>query len=188
MGYIQNVIKNGAANSIARFKNYDVAGKMNSALDSFGIEMPKLSMPEAAKEMKLDLDPSVIKMPAGVDNYISPIAAKLTSGVKLPSELGGIPLPQMPDLSSVSSEVDGYLSGMGLDTNKLGIRSVSDILKEPDLSSLKQVQFESPVDLDNMPDITKSLDDFNMQETQSEIDKFTSQIPGAGSFDISKYF
>ena len=188
MGFLKSTIKSGAYNAINQIKSVDMGSKLNSALGSMGLEMPKLEMPEAAKNMKLDLDPSALKMPAGMDSYISPIASKLMSGVKLPSEIGGVPLPQMPDLSSVSSEVDGYLSGMGLDTNKLGIRSVGEILKAPNLSELKSVQFESPVDMNNLPDLTTSLDGFDMGETQSEIDKFTKQFSGIDNFDISKYF
>jgi hypothetical protein len=188
MGFLKSTIKSGANNAINQIKNVDMGTKLNSALGSMGLEMPKLDVPDVAKNMKLNIDPSAIKMPAGMDSYISPIASKLMSGVKLPSEIGGVPLPQMPDLSSVSSEVDGYLSGMGLDTNKLGIRSVGEILKTPNLSELKQVQFESPVDMNNLPDLTSSLDDFSLEGTQSEIDKFTNQFPGVDSFDVSKYF
>ncbi len=88
----------------------------------------------------------------------------------------------------MSSKVDEYLSGFGFDAEKLGIRSVSDILKEPDLSALKDVNWASPVTIDTIPDLTKSMDAFDINSVQSQIDQVTSKIPDVDSIDISKYF
>lgn len=191
MGAIKNLIKTGANQSLNRLKNYDVGGKMTSAIESAGFDIPKVEMPDQVKEMKLNIDPSIIKPPAGMTNYISPLLEKGLSltGVKLPSEIGGVELPTLPDLSSVSSKVDEYVSGLGIDTEALGIRNVSDILKEPDLKSITKVPSTSPVDYNNLPDINSAMDGFNMDSIQSEIDSLTSQIPGASSsFDLSKIF
>ena len=187
MGGITSILKGGAKSAMNQVKSMDVMGQLNSGLSSVGIDVPKLNMPDGVKNFKPSFNTDVIKLPAGVESYISPLASGLLSNAKLPSEFGGIQLPQLPDLSSVSSDINGYLSGIGLDTNQLGIRNIDDILKEPDLSSLKDVQFESPVDLDNMPDLTKSLDDFDMSGLQSQIDEITNQFPGV-NIDISKYF
>lgn len=164
MGYMKSVLKGGLSSAMGQIKSYDISSKVNSQLSSVGVKVPNIGLSDSVKNLKFDIDPSILKLPAGVENYISPIANGVLSNVKVPEELGklGIPLPEMPDLSSVTSDVDKFMSGMGIDTNKLGIRSVSDILKEPDLSALKQVQFESTVDLNNMPDLSHALDDFQM--------------------------
>lgn len=188
MGYIKDLFKGGIKSAMNQIREIDPIGKVNSELGSIGIEVPKFEMPDAAKNMKLNLDPSIIKLPAGIDSYISPLASKAMEGVKLPSEFNGIPIPEMPDLSSVSSEVNNYMSGIGLDTDKLGIRNVGDILKEPDLSSLKSVQFESPVDLNNLPDLSTVMDDFDLSEAQKQINDITSKSSIIDNIDISKFF
>lgn len=188
LGVIKNYIKSGATGAINNLKNYDLGKQLKQA--NLMPDIPKVEMPEAVKSMKWNVDPSVMKLPAGVTNYMSPLASKAASfaGVKLPSEVGGVPLPKLPDLSSMSSKVDESLSGFGFDTKKLGIRSVEDILKTPDLDALKQVQFDSRIDLNNMPDLTKSLDDFKLESPQAEINNMTKDIPGVDKIDLSKYF
>ena len=191
MGYITNLLKGGANSALNSLKNYDAVGKINSGLSTAGLdfEIPKkVELPETTKDWKLNIDPSVVKLPAGVDSYISPVLKKVGANVKLPSEIEGAPIPEMPDLSSVSAEVDNYLSGIGFDTNKLGIPSVSDILETPNLSALKKVEFEPLVDTNNMPDITSIMDDFDLSEAQQSIDTITSSLPSMKSIDISKYF
>lgn len=192
MGTITKLIKSGASSAMSQIKNSVNIDSINSQLSAAGssLQIPKLEMLEVMKNMKLNIDPSVLKMPAGIDNYISPVTKAISNaaGVKLPSEINGVPLPQLPDLFSVSSELESHLSGLGFDADKLGIRNISDILKEPDLSALKKVQFASPVDLNNMPDLTESFDGFDLSEVQSEIDKISKELPGVDSIDISKYF
>lgn len=185
---ITSILKSGAKSVMNQVKSMDVMGQLNSGLSSVGIEVPKLNVPDGVKNFKPNFNTDVIKLPAGVENYLSPVTTSLLSGVKLPSEINGVQIPQLPDLSSVSTDIDSMLSGIGFDTNKLGIRSVDDILKEPDLSALKSVQFESPIDLNNIPDVTTSLDDFNISEVQSQIDEITNQMPDMEKIDISKYF
>lgn len=185
-------MKVGASQSLNSIKNYDISKDINSAKSMAGldnIQMPKFQMPEAAKQLKLDIDPSIMKLPAGVTNRISPVAMQAASlaGVKLPSEIGGVSLPQMPDLSSMTSKVEESLSGIGFDTDKLGIRSISDILKEPDLSSLANVKFETPPKVD-IPDVTKAFDSFDMSGIQGDIDSMTEGIPGVDKIDVTKYF
>ena len=158
MGYIKSVLKNGLSGSMNQIKSYDISGKINSKIGSMGIDLSRMDVPKL-NNMKFENN---IKLPAGVDSYISPIASTALSKVSLPAGLGSIPIPQMPDLSSVSADVDNFVSGMGINTKDLGIRSVSDILKEPDLSALKSVQFESPVDVNNLPDLSHALDGFEL--------------------------
>ncbi len=174
----------------SQLKSTNVAGHINTAINNAGIDMqlPKVDLSEATKDWEFKFDPGIVKLPAGIDNYISPLAKQGLSAIKLPSELGNIPLPTMPDLSSVSSKIDESLAGLGIDTQKLGIRSVNDILKEPDLSALKKVDFAQPVDLDNMPDLTKSLDGFDIGGLQSQIDGLMSTDPSLPDIDISQYF
>lgn len=190
MGTITSLIKSSAKNSMSQLKSYDVKGKINSALDMSGIDLKipdKIDMPDTIKNFKPNFTVNELKLPAGIDSGLSPIAAKLASGIKLPSEIGGVPLPELPDLSSVTSEVNSFISGMGIDTNKLGIRSVDEILKEPDLSALKAVQFETPKVAD-IPDLTASMEGLNIGDVQKQIDEITGEMPGMESIDISQYF
>lgn len=192
MGTITSLLKGGATSAMNQIKNSVSVDKINSQLSAAGsgLQIPKVDMPESVKNMKLNIDPSILQLPAGIDSYISPLASAAinASGLKLPSEINGVKLPQMPDLSSVSSEVNNALSGLGLDTNKLGIRSVDDILATPDLSALKSVDFTSPVDLNSMPDLTTAMDSVDIDGIQGEINNLTKDIPGMDSIDISKYF
>ncbi len=190
MGTITSLMKAGSSSMMGQLKNYNVNGYISSALKdaTSDLDLPKINVPDTVKGLKFNIDPSIVKLPAGVDTYMSPVLSGILSHVKLPAELGNIPLPTMPDLSSVSSKVDEYLSGFGLDTEKLGIRSVSDILKEPDLSALKDVNWASPVTIDTIPDLTKSMDAFDINSVQSQIDQVTSKIPDVDNIDISKYF
>ena len=185
MGGITNLIKSGLGNSMNQLKSFDVGGQVSSALNSMNIPVPDVKIPD---DIKLDVDLSDIKRPAGATSYISPLASKALSGVKLPSSIGGISLPELPDLSSVTSEVESALGGIGFDTKALGIRDVKDILKTPDLASLSHVDFASPVDLNNMPDVDHIMDEVNVSDIQSQIDEITSSIPNAEGIDISKYF
>lgn len=194
MGTITNLVKNSAKSSFNQLKSYDVKGKVNSALDMSGINLQipdKVEVPDTVKNFKPNWDVKSIKLPAGVDSYLSPVASGLLSGVKLPAEIGGVKLPELPDLSSVSSKVDDYLSGMGLDTEKLGIRSVDEILKTPDLSALKGVGTVSTPDLSTamqMPDLSSAMEGFDISSIQSQIDEITSTMPSMESIDISQYF
>lgn len=191
MGTITSLIKSSAKNSMSQLKSYDVKGKINSALDMSGIDFQipdKIDVPDSVKNFKPNFTVNELKLPAGIDSGLSPIAAKLASGIKLPSEVGGVPLPELPDLSSVTSEVNSFISGMGIDTNKLGIRSVDEILKTPDFSALKSVQSAAPPTITELPDLTSSMEDFNIGDVQSQIDDITGKMPSMESIDISQYF
>lgn len=191
MGTITKLFKAGVTNSLNQFKNVDVGGKISSAVNSSGIDFKMPDVAGATKDWKLNVDTSTLKLPAGVSNYISPLASKAMEKVKLPTSISGLPIPQLPtlpDLSSVTSQVEDALGSVNFNTEKLGIRSVSDILKAPDISSLYGGGTQSPVDLNNMPDLTKALEGFNVDEIQSSIDKVTGKFPGMEKLDISKYF
>ena len=109
--------------------------------------------------------------------------------IKLPSGIGGFSLPQLPDLSSVASEVDSMLSGIGFNTDTLGIRNITDILNNPNLGEIKtNVYWQPLVDMDNIPDVTKSLDNFDISGVQNDINKLTSGMPDMESIDVSKFF
>ena len=191
MGKITNFLKGGATDMVNQVKSIDVSSQINSAISSTNLtsfKMPDIDTSELTKNIKFGTKLSDVKLPGGMTNYISPVVTKMFGNVKLPSEIGGISLPKLPDLSSVIPEVESFLSGIGFDTKALGIRSISDILKEPDLSSLKNVQFDSRIDMNNLPDMSKALDGFNIDSLQSDIDTLTSSIPEMKDIDISKYF
>ena len=181
MGKITSIIRGG-------MRAVDIGRTVSSGLNAVGYDVPKLDVPEGLKSYKPNFNAESIKLPAGVDSYISPVVSKAISGFSLPTSIGGVSLPKMPDLSSVASEVDHKLSSLGFDTSKLGIRSVNDILANPDLSALKNVEFASPVDLNNMPDLSKAMDGFDLSEAQSQVDSIMNSIPSITGFDISKYF
>lgn len=193
MGKLTNFIK--AADIGGELKKLELGSSMKSyisdGMNSMG--MPKLKVPDEVKNWKFDPDVNAIKLPAGVDTYISPIAAKAISGFEIPKELGGIPLPELPELpklSSVIPEVESFFSGLGFNANDLGIRDIETILQNPDLSSLKSVQFEVPVDINNMPDINSAFDEVDLSGIQNDIGSFgdlSSLGISASDFDINKY-
>jgi hypothetical protein len=77
---------------------------------------------------------------------------------------------------------------MGLDTSKIGMNSVEDILKKPDLSSLYSVPSTLTFDVNNMPDPNSIMSEFDISGTQAQINEMSSKVPGIESIDISKYF
>ncbi len=192
MSYVKDILKGGAASALNQIKSYDIGGALKNSLSSAGInvDMPKLNLDTTKIDGK-KIDLSKIQLPGGAENYISPITSKALSVVSVPSSINGVPipeLPKLPDLSSVSSQVDGYLLSHGLDTEKLGIRSVDDILETPDLASLKSVQWDSPATFDLL-DLDSAIDKFDMAEAQKKIDSLSSLTDGKlKNFDISKYF
>lgn len=198
MGKITNFLKSSAGDMTNQIKNIDISNQINSALGTTNItnfKMPNLDTSELTKGMKFDTKLSDVKLPGGMTNYLPPVVSKIFGEVKLPSEIGGVPLPQLPDLSSVTDEVESFLSGIGFNTNTLGIRSITDILKEPDLSSLKNVQFDTRSNtdvnvssLDDIPDISSLLNGFDVSGLQGDINQLTTEVPEMNDFDISKYF
>ena len=192
MGYVKDILKGGAASALNQIKSYDIGGTLKSGLSSAGLDvnMPKLNLDTTKIDGK-KIDLSKIRLPGGATNYISPILSKTVPEFSVPSSINGVPipeLPKLPDLSSVSSQVDGYLSTHGFDTEKLGIRSVDDILEVPDLASLKGVQWDDPATFE-IPDLDSALNNFDMEEAQKKIDNLSSLTDSQlENFDISKYF
>lgn len=190
MGTITSLIKSSAKNSMSQLKSYDIAGKVNSALDMSGINMKmpdKVELPDALKNFKPNFGVNDLKIPPMLSGGLSPIASKLMSGVKLPSEIGGVSLPELPDLSSVTSEINGFMSSIGIDTNKLGIRSVEDILKTPEIAfDLNSVALTPTIP--ELPDFSSSLDGFDIGELQNQVDGITGKVPNMERIDISQYF
>lgn len=171
MSSITSAFKNSIADMSNQFKAYNVAGKVNAKISSIGIDTSRLDPPELNKlQFKGNL-----KLPNGVDSYISPIAAQALSHVGIPSQLaselnlGSITMPELPDISSVTADIESLAASMNFDTDKLGIRSVSEILEQPDLSALKNVSFEDPVDIDHLPDLSHALDGLDMSFSMDEL-------------------
>lgn len=176
---VLSVIKGGVGSTLNQIKSSVNPGKVTSEItNSLGIEMPNVS-----SKLNVKFSDDAFKLPAGMDTYLPAGLSGLTSNLKMPTEIAGIQLPELPDLSSVTSEVDTALTGIGFDTEKLGIRNIDDILKSPDLASLKNVQFETPVDLNNMPDLAHAMDGFDLSGAQSDLDSALSDVPE----DIKKH-
>lgn len=185
MGKITSFAKSNLSSMTSQLKSYDVGSQLKKAADSAGISTPDFS--GITSNLKLDKSITDFKMPAGATNYISPVMSKALSQVKLPSEVYGVPIPQLPDLSSAISGIESLFSGIGINFEGLGLRSISDILKTPDLASVAKVPTTS-IKLGDLPDVSKAFDSFDMSGLQSEIDSVTKDIPGMSDIDISKYF
>lgn len=190
MSYISDQIKSSVVNQLNSINAADIQGKAQAAIDSVGInaKVPELKVPEQIKsKVKLgDTTLNSLKLPAGVTNYIPKVAMDYLGDIRLPSEIGGIPLPKLPDLSSVTSEIQGLLSGVGIDTNKLGIRDVSSILKEPNLSSLKDVNVPTISADGTIEDAIKAMDGFSVPGLSGDIKEASNYIPELN--DLTKYF
>lgn len=192
MSYISNIVKSGVASQLSQIKSADVGSKIESAASSLGVnvKVPDLGKPLENVNIKLD-GPALneIKMPAGMTNYIPPAVTKLVGDVKLPSEIGNLKLPtldSLPELSSVSSELQGALSNVGINLKDLGIRDVDSILEEPNLSELSKVPTFSSFNPDNVKDIMESSKDIDISGIQADLANFSSAMNA--DIDISKYF
>ena len=192
MSYISNIVKSGVASQLSQIKSADVGSKIESAASSLGVnvKVPDLGKPLEGVNIKLD-GPALneIKMPAGMTNYIPPAVTKLVGDVKLPSEIGNLKLPSMdslPELSSVSSELQGALSNVGINLKDLGIRDVDSILEEPNLVELSKVPTFSSYNPDNVKDIMESSKDIDISGIQADLANFSSAM--SADIDISKYF
>lgn len=191
MSLAKSILRAGVSSAIGHVASYGAGKVIESSFGSMKGFLPKVEMPDAIKNANLKFDTSAIKLPAGVDSYISPILSGFLSNVNFPSEVNGVPIPKLPDFSSVSSDLNKYLTGVGFDTNKLGIRSVDDILQSPDISALKSVQFESPVDPSKIPSLSDPMGAFDLSSIQNEIGSVTSSLPDIDDLskvDVSKFF
>lgn len=191
MSLVKSVLRAGVSNAIGQVASYSAGSIMESSFGSMKSFLPKVEVPDALKGANLKFNTNAIKLPAGVDSYISPILSGFLSNVNFPTEVNGVPIPKLPDFSSVSSDVSKHLSGIGFDTDKLGIRSIDEILQNPDISSLKSVQFESPIDPSKIPSLSDPMSGFDISSIQKEIDSVTTSLPdidGLESVDVSKYF
>ncbi|MBO7452218.1 MAG: hypothetical protein J6U54_17970 [Clostridiales bacterium] len=190
MGLVKKLVKTGASAALDNVKSAAISSAMNSNLASQGIDKVRSMVAGQAQVPKINVGD--IKMPAGVDKYISPVADKVASHINIPTSFNGVSLPkipELPDLSSVSSEVGSKLSSIGLDTDKLGIRSVDDILKNPDISALKASDLgHTPKVIDDFGDVTKAMDQFDINAVQDQINGMTSKFPGVEKMDLTKYF
>lgn len=154
MGFLGNVIK-GAATTAAIRAGTSIGTNLAKNYFTGNMKMPDLNLGSAA---------GAISLPFGLDAYIAkPVrdaASKLN--IQMPSSINGVSLPSLPDFSSVSGEVEGMLSNMNFSPEKLGLRSVSEILANPDINAMKEVQWASPVNLNDMPDVNKLMDGIDL--------------------------
>lgn len=167
---------------------------ISSAVDIGTSTVINKAMSSGFKAPKVDIkmDSGGLKLPYGLDSYISKpvkdVANKLNLSV--PTEINGVKLPSMPDLTQVSGKVEGALSSMGLSTKLLGIRDINDILSNPDIVALKNVDFASPINLNNMPDVNTLMNKVDISVIENSVNKVPDieSILNKPSLDVSKFF
>lgn len=196
MGTVKSMLKRSAINSVSRLTggaNLDgITNALNQAKSR--IDVPELKIPDNVKNMASKVKLDNLKVP-DANQYIQPVKDKvggLLSGVSLPSEMGGVELPQLPDMSSVTSVANGYLKGTGFSLKEgINFKDIKYAVTKGDITSVLDFNIDMPIDMGSINHVSdgtiSSLDSFDMSETQREIDALTSQMD-MESIDISAYF
>lgn len=196
MGTVTSILKRSATNSVKKLatgaKLEGISSTLNQAKSR--IDIPELKIPDNVKDMTSKVKLDNLKVP-DANQYIQPVKDKLSgllSGVSLPSEIGGIELPQLPDMSSVTSMANSQLEGTGLSLKEgLKFNDIKYAVTKGDITSILNFNIDMPIDVGSINSVSDStitsLDSFDMAETQREIDALTSQME-MESIDISQYF
>lgn len=188
MGYISNQIKANIGRELKQIDTNGLANQARTAVSKAGVDVDKIkefkavgAPVEAIKEnIKLgDTTLNQLKLPAGVTSYLPKPVNDLLGGIRLPSEIGGVALPTLPDLSSATSAIENFASGIGFDTSifkNLGLRDISSILKEPDMASIvKMPTVEIPTV--EMPDVSSAYKDIDMSGLGADIESISQKFP-----------
>lgn len=197
MGGLKNTIKAGASNAWGHIKsniNIDDIGAKVTDIQS-KLDIPELQVPDKIKNLKPNINFDSLKVP-DANNYIQPVKDKLanfTASMNMPSEIGGFKMPELPDMSSLTDKANGYLSDSGLSIKSgLNFNDIKNAVTKSDFSNL--IEFKNldigidPHSIQHVSDGTiKSLDTFDMSETQQQIDELTKEA-GMEHIDISQFF
>lgn len=196
MGTVTSMLKRSAINSVSRLTGgADLEGVKNTLNQAKSrIDVPELKIPDNVKNMASKVKLENLKVP-DANQYIQPVKDKvsgLLSGVSLPSEIGGVELPKLPDMSSVTNLANGYLKDTGFSLKEgINFNDVKYAVTKGDITSLLDFNIDIPIDMGSINAVSDgtitSLDSFDMSETQREIDALTSQMD-MESIDISAYF
>ena len=197
MGGIKNTIKAGASNALNHITNSVNITDINTKLTDVQskLDIPDLQVPDKIKNLKPNINFDKLKVP-DANNYIQPVKDKLsslTSNIELPAEVGGFKIPELPDMSSLTDKANGYLSDSGLSIKSgLNFSDIKNAVTKSDFSNL--IEFKGldigidPHSIQHVSDGTiKSLDTFDMSETQQQIDELTKEA-GMEHIDISQFF
>lgn len=195
MGKVINMIKNNASSALNQVKSSvdmnAVTGTLNNVKSSMNI--PDIQIPDNVKNMASNINQ--FKVP-DANGYIQPVKNKLSgllSGVNLPSEVGGIKLPELPDMSSLTNMANSYLADTGIALKQgISFGDIKQAVTKSDFSNIIDFKLpDMPIDMNSIDHVADgtitSLDSFDLSQTQSEIDAMTSQY-NMESIDISQFF
>lgn len=201
MGIAGKIASFGVQTAISKAVDTGTSYLANKAISG------ELKMPSAAtnalNKLGVGFEGGELKLPYGLNSYIAkPVADMLSSvGAKIPTSINGVPLPALPDISQAAGPITSALSSVGLDTDILGMRSISDILDYPDLTAVINGKLPTSATVAT-PDINSIMKDFNPEQitTDIDIDSYVKdaeshmsefqQIANQSSMDIdiSKFF
>lgn len=203
MGAFKSILASGAkgaVRAIAVRAGTKIGSAAYGAYKSGNFKLPDVNMPNVLENLGVKLDTGAeLKLPGGLEGYVSKPARDAISKIGLPTEINGVPLPGLPDYSSVAPQVENMFKSVGISTDKLGIRSVDEILKNTDLLKMEiNVPAAARViNADNVPDINKMYDGFDVSFAQQAMTRAIDEIPNipeninldsVKSVDISKYW
>lgn len=197
MGGLKSTIKAGAFNALNHITSSINITDINTKLTDVQskLDIPDLQVPDRIKNLKPDINLDKLKVP-DANNYIQPVKDKLanfTSAMNMPSEIGGFKMPEIPDMSSLTDKANSYISDTGLSIKSgLSFGDIKNAVTKSDFSNL--IEFKNldigidPHSIQHVSDGTiKSLDTFDMSETQQQIDELTKEA-GMEHIDISQFF
>lgn len=196
MGYISNQIKAGVNGQLKQLNANEIASKVRTAIDERGIDPSKLQgirelgAPVEAMKSQIKLGDTALNQlnpPAGITNYIPKPVTDILGDVKLPTEIGGVPIPQLPDLSAATSSMENLVASFGIDTSifkDLGIRDIASILQEPNLSSIASVP-DIPIPTVEIPEAADAFKDVDLSDLGMDLNSISGKIPGVD--DLKKF-
>lgn len=196
MGYISNQIKAGVNGQLKQLNANEIASKVRTAIDERGIDPSKLQgirelgAPVEAMKSQIKLGDTALNQlnpPAGITNYIPKPVTDILGDVKLPTEIGGVPIPQLPDLSAATSSMENLVASFGIDTSifkDLEIRDIASILQEPNLSSITKVP-DIPIPTVEIPEAADAFKDVDLSGLGMDLNSISGKIPGVD--DLKKF-
>lgn len=196
MGYISSQIKAGVNGQLKQLNANEIATKVRTAIDERGIDPSKLQgirelgAPVEAMKSQIKLGDTALNQlnpPAGITNYIPKPVTDILGDVKLPTEIGGVPIPQLPDLSAATSSMENLVASFGIDTSifkDLGIRDIASILQEPNLSSITSVP-DISIPTVEIPEAADAFKDVDLSDLGMDLNSISGKIPGVD--DLKKF-
>lgn len=186
MGYISSQIKSSIGSQLKQISASDVTNKVKSAIDESGVNAIKNNVKFGDKTLNDITSKANMKVPEGLTvdanmkNYIPKPVTDILGNVRLPSEIGGVAIPALPDLSAATSAIENFASGIGIDTSifkDAGLGDISSMLKEPNMTSL-YATVRIPTPTVEMPDAESVFQDLNLSGLSSDLGSISEIFPG----------